>query len=69
MFVAFGTAILSYGFKTLNADKIYAITDPKNVNSKKVLTKLGFNLQETLDYEGDPTDWFELKRTSWESKD
>lgn len=27
--------------------------------------KLGFDLQETFDYEGDPTDWFELKRASW----
>jgi ribosomal-protein-alanine N-acetyltransferase len=61
-------AILDYGFKSLNADKIYAITDPKNVNSKKVLTKLGFDLQETFDYEGDLTDWFELTRTSWVNK-
>jgi len=62
------TAILDYGFKTLNVDKIYAITDPKNINSKKVLTKLGFELQETFDYEGDLTDWFELSRKSWLNK-
>ena len=62
------TAILDYGFKNLNTDKIYAITDPKNVNSKKVLTKLGFDLQETFDYDGDLTDWFELKRVVWENK-
>jgi ribosomal-protein-alanine N-acetyltransferase len=61
-------AILDYGFKNLNTDAIFAITDPKNVNSKKVLTKLGFDFQETFDYEGDPTDWFELKKTTWESK-
>lgn len=61
-------AILDYGFKHLNVDRIYAITDPKNVKSKKVLTKLGFDLQETFDYEGDPTDWFELKKAIWENK-
>ena len=61
-------AILDYGFKNLNTDTIFAITDPKNVNSKKVLTKLGFDLQETFDYEGDPTDWFELKKSTWENK-
>lgn len=55
-------AILKYGFEHLDIDAIYAITDPKNVNSKKVLTKLGFDLIETFDYEGDPTDWFELKK-------
>ncbi|GEM65899.1 hypothetical protein SF1_38810 [Sphingobacterium faecium NBRC 15299] len=32
-------AIPDYGFTSLNGDKIYAITDPKNVNSKKVLLK------------------------------
>lgn len=61
-------AILDYGFANLNVDKIFAITDPKNVNSKKVLSKLGFEFQETFDYEGDPTDWFELKKTTWLNK-
>ena len=61
-------AILDYGFANLNVDKIFAITDPKNANSKKVLSKLGFEFQETFDYEGDPTDWFELKKTTWENK-
>ena len=60
-------AILDYGFKNLNVDSIFAITDPKNLNSKKVLNKLGFSLEETFDYEGDMTDWFELKRTDWEN--
>lgn len=60
-------AILNFGFKHLNVEKIFAITDPKNINSKKVLTKLGFNFQETFDYEGDPTDWFELKKSTWEN--
>ncbi|MBN8834893.1 MAG: GNAT family N-acetyltransferase [Niastella sp. SCN 39-18] len=62
------TAILDYGFANLNVDKIFAITNPENVNSKKVLSKLGFNFQETFDYEGVPTDWFELKKTTWENK-
>jgi len=61
-------AILDYGFKNLNVESIFAITDPKNLNSKKVLTRLGFDFQETFDYEGDPTDWFELTKTTWESR-
>lgn len=61
-------AILDYGFKNLGVDTIFAIADPKNLNSKKVLTKLGFNFQETFDYEGAPTDWFELKKATWENK-
>lgn len=62
------TAILNHGFSKLNMDTIYAITDPKNEASKKVLTKLGFVFQETFDYEGDPTDWFEITKTSWENR-
>jgi RimJ/RimL family protein N-acetyltransferase len=61
-------AILDYGFINLNTDTIFAITDPENVNSKKVLSKLGFGFKETFDYEGAPTDWFELKKTTWENK-
>lgn len=62
------TAILDYGFNTLNTETIFAITDPKNENSIKVLTKLGFVCTETFDYKGDPTNWFELSKTNWESK-
>ncbi|MBU3659600.1 MAG: GNAT family N-acetyltransferase [Flavobacteriales bacterium] len=62
------TAILDYGFKNLNAERIFAITDPKNANSKKVLKKLGFDFKETFDYEGDPTDWFELNKSTWMNK-
>lgn len=31
------------------------------------VTKLGFDFHETFDYEGDPTDWFELTKTTWEN--
>lgn len=57
-------AILNYGFQILNIDKVFAITHPNNVNSKKVLIKLGFEYKETFDYEGDLTDWFELKKNN-----
>lgn len=62
-------AVLDYGFKHLNIQSIFAITDPHNVNSKKVLTKLGFDFTETFDFEGDATDWFELKKTTWEKQE
>ncbi|MES2838178.1 MAG: GNAT family N-acetyltransferase [Bacteroidota bacterium] len=60
--------ILDFGFKNFNIDKIFAITHPDNLNSKKVLSKLGFDYTETFDYDGDLTDWFELKKTNWENK-
>ncbi|MDD3004148.1 GNAT family N-acetyltransferase [Flavobacterium sp.] len=61
-------AILDYGFNNLNVDSLYAITDPKNEKSKKVLFKLGFDFQTTFDYEGAPTDWFELKKSTWNNR-
>lgn len=61
-------AIVDYGFNNLDIDRIFAITDPGNFDSKKVLGKLGFNYQETFDYEGDLTDWFELTKQNWENK-
>jgi [ribosomal protein S5]-alanine N-acetyltransferase len=60
-------AVVNYGFENLKIDAIFAMTDPKNENSIKVLTKLGFHFLETFDYEGDPTNWFELKRKTWEA--
>lgn len=54
-------ACVEYGFKNLNIEAIYAITDPKNLASINVLKKIGFNYIETFDYEGDLIEWFELK--------
>jgi RimJ/RimL family protein N-acetyltransferase len=60
-------AVIDYGFENLKVDSIFAITHPNNSNSKKVLFKLGFEFRETFDYDGDPTDWFELKKSTWEN--
>ncbi|MBL7704206.1 MAG: GNAT family N-acetyltransferase [Taibaiella sp.] len=62
------SAVLGYGFKHLAIDTVYAITDPKNLDSKKVLHKLGFEYRETFDYDGDLTDWFELEKRNWINK-
>lgn len=59
-------AILEYGFQHLNVTTIFAITDPRNDNSKNVLTKLGFVFKETFDYDGEPTYWFELKKSDFQ---
>lgn len=62
------SAVLNYGFENLKMNEIFAITDPKNNNSKNVLKKLGFEYKETFDYDGDPTDWFELKKNTWQNR-
>lgn len=61
-----GKAIIRYGFSVLNAESLFAITHPENQDSVKVLRKLGFDLIEQFDYEGDLTNWFELTKTNWQ---
>lgn len=58
-------AVLDYGFAALDIESVYAITHPENRNSKKVLAKLRFEYLETFDYDGEQTDWFELKKQNW----
>jgi ribosomal-protein-alanine N-acetyltransferase len=55
-------AIINYGFEQLKVEKLYAITHPENEKSIQVLKKLGFDFIETFDYDGDVTNWFELKK-------
>lgn len=55
-------AIINYGFENLNVDVLYAITHPENEKSIHVLQKMGFQFIETFDYEGDLTNWFELRK-------
>lgn len=53
-------ALVDYAFNTLELRELYAITDPNNIKSKKILTKVGFSYVERFDYDGEETDWFEL---------
>lgn len=56
---------IEIGFNKFGMDKIVGRVMKENIASIKVLTKLGFEFKETFDYEGDPTDWFELKKENW----
>ncbi|MBF0574560.1 GNAT family N-acetyltransferase [Dysgonomonas sp. GY617] len=58
------TSIVKYGFENLGLDIIYATAHTENDGSINVLKKLGFKFTEVFDYEGDPTNWFELQKTN-----
>jgi ribosomal-protein-alanine N-acetyltransferase len=58
-------AVLDYGFKNLNVDKIYSIVHPQNESSKNVLHKLGFIYQESFDFDNEETYWYNLDRSNW----
>lgn len=55
-------AWVNYAFEQLPIDTLYALTDPQNEASKRVLQKVGFQETALIDWEGDPTCWFELGR-------
>jgi len=55
-------ASVDYGFNTLNAKELFAMTDVQNLTSKKVLQKSGFTFVETFDFNGEATDWFKISK-------
>ncbi|MBA3683132.1 MAG: GNAT family N-acetyltransferase [Bacteroidetes bacterium] len=56
-------ACMDYGLNKMNLKEIYAMTDSRNLNSNKVLKKLGFRFIEKFDYDGDESDWFKIEQT------
>ncbi len=53
-------ASLKYGFEVLKLPIIYAAAHTANGASNHILTKVGFQLQETFLYEDIPCNWYEL---------
>lgn len=51
-------AWLDHGFNEMKLNEMYAMTDSRNLNSKKVLKKLGFTFVEKFNLDGDESDWF-----------
>lgn len=57
-------AWLDYGFDTLAAQEVFAMTHPDHRASKNVLTKVGFHYIETfIDPEYGATTWYKINRT------
>lgn len=59
-------AVLKKVFEELPINLIFAFTDDRNNNSKKVLLKLNFELRETFELEGQLENWFALTKENWE---
>lgn len=60
-------AILEYGFKTLELNKILAFAMPENTASNKVLEKVGLEFYKVGDYEGDggTYNWYQLTKEDY----
>lgn len=62
-----GVALLEYGFQHLETTRIHAIVDLRNVGSRRVLSKLGFQSGTPFLEDGAAHDWCTLTRAAWRS--
>ena len=46
-----GTACVEYGFGTLGAQRLVSICTEENVDSRRVIEKLGFHIHEQVPFE------------------
>lgn len=53
-------ASLNYGFETMKIETIYASAHVENIQSNKILKKLGFQFVETYPYESWIKNWYEI---------
>jgi len=56
-----GKAFIDYAFNVMKVEALYAYADAGNENSRKILEKIGMQLVNSFEYEGDLQVWFELR--------
>ena len=59
-------ASLNYGFDRLALEKINAAAHIENGASNHVIRKLGFTRTDTIEYDGQTHNWYELSKADWE---
>ena len=60
-------ASLQYAFKELNANEIYAIAECENINSNKLLKKVGLKYIEKFDLNGVIHNWYKIDKSEFKS--
>lgn len=58
-----GRALISYAFDTINLSKLVATVDARNIPSKNILAKLGFQFQKMIKIESFAEELHELHAT------
>lgn len=61
-------ASLKYAFNNLDADEVFARTDSENINSSRVLEKVGLKFIETFDLDGIKHNWYKIDKKEFEYK-
>ncbi len=59
-------ASLTYGFDVLGLEVIYAAAHVDNIGSNSVLRKVGMQVLNSFDYDGELHYWYELDAKVWE---
>ena len=59
-------ACLDFGFKQMNYDIIYGAAETGNIDSNKILQKIGLQFVNEFDYKGVDVNWYELKKSVYE---
>lgn len=60
-------ATRDYAFSKLGVNELFGAAHFSNAASNKILIKCGFTPGIPTDYEGEPVNWYSLKRSEWES--
>jgi ribosomal-protein-alanine N-acetyltransferase len=58
-------ASLKYGFEKLDLKEISAVAQINHIASNKILKKIGLKWMERFDFEGEPHNWYTLRKTDW----
>ncbi len=61
-------ALLTIGFENFNINEIFAMAEIENINSNKILTKLGFEFIETFNHYGKLHNWYRIDKKDWNVK-
>jgi ribosomal-protein-alanine N-acetyltransferase len=56
-----GLAFVKYAFNEMKADTLYAYADAGNVNSRRILEKLGMQYVNSFEYEGEEEVWYAMQ--------
>jgi len=60
-------ASLNFGFNEMNLKEIIAIAQIENKASNRVIQKLGFEFENSFEYDNASHNWHSLKRENWKS--
>jgi ribosomal-protein-alanine N-acetyltransferase len=56
-----GLAFVDYAFNEMKVENLYAYADAGNINSRRILEKLGMHYVNSFEYDGEEEVWYAMK--------